>query len=356
MPDIDEHLIDDIRSRVHFYTNCPVCDIRVVKRYPLIKNLFGAHVLFFCYPKYRKFFSMFPFNYEVDHRIFVSGWEWARFSNNYCQYIPDKAKSYFNLKSSYKLCDSYDKAYIFGTGPSLSKAGNLDWSDGVRIVCNTIVKDKVLFQHINPHFFVAGDAVYHFSHTSFAKQFRLDLHSRMIENTNFYFVYPEIFDFIVRINFSEFENRLIPIPLGGPSKLETNLLENFRLPSLGNVLALLQLPLAFTFSQKVFMFGFDGRDPLDRQSSFWANSEKHSYPELMNSLKIGFPGFFEYYTPNNDSEKYIKLVHENLDILFLEVESKGRLIEMLHPSWTDSLNKRYKGNEKREEYFYGKND
>ncbi len=317
-----------------------------------MRTFFGLHLACFDQSVRKKFYLLFPNAYAVDHRSDISGWEWIRFSENFTEHKVDRNKARKNLNDAILKYNGFDRSYVFGTGPSLSKAGERDWSDGFRVVCNTVVRDRRLFGHISPHFIVAGDAIYHFSHAAFAKQFRHDLFSRMSESAGLYFVYPEIFDVIVQSEFSGFGDRLIPIPTGGPKRLDISLAETFRLPSLGNVLALLLLPLAFTFSKRVEMIGFDGRDPRDQKSPFWANSEMHSYPELMWTLKDQFPAFYDHFVPNNDSRRYIKAVHEDLEGLLCDAESRGKSLEMLHPSWTDTLHRRYKGTKSREEYFY----
>lgn len=353
LPDIDDELLHDIRNRIEFYTLGCKHNIQFGVCPSFIKMFFGQHVLNFDQRRRGKLYHLFPSVYAVDHRFSVAGWDWIRFSSDFVQHVVDRRQARQNLRDALSKYGGFDRAYVFGTGPSLSRAGEREWSDGFRIVCNTIVRDQELFNHIDPHLIVAGDAVYHYSHTLFSKEFRKDLLARMTENQGLYFVYPEIFDVIVQNEFSRFGDRLVPIPTGGPKVLDADLATTFKLPSLGNVLALLLLPLAFTFSRKAILIGFDGRDPRDQKSPFWANSGKHSYPELMWTLKDQFPGFFDHFVPNNDSRQYVKSVHEDLDGLFLDVESRGRSIEMLHPSWTDTLNRRYKGSKSREEYFYG---
>ena len=232
------------------------------------------------------------------------------------------------------------KAYIFGTGPSLAEAIDQDWSDGYRIVCNTIVRDPELWRHINPHFIVAGDALYHFSYTQFARAFRADLALRLAESQTF-FVYPAIFHEIVIRELAEFSDRLIPIPTGVDTKISVDLTQEFSLPRMGNVLPRLLLPLACSMSKDVFLWGFDGRAPNDRL--FWSNSAKHNYPELMPELQEAFPAFFSYYVPDENPQKYVASVHgETLENELQAAEEAGWSFTMLHESWTPTLQRRYR--------------
>lgn len=291
-------------------------------------------------------------SFQVDHRIEIAAWEWVRLSSWYCsvKYDENEAFQILSSISSELIAFGYQKAYVFGTGPSLSHAQSRSWDDGFRIVCNTIVRDPILFEHIDPHFIVAGDALYHFSETAFAREFRRDLKDRL-DSSNCCFVYPSIFDSVVKRELGCFSDRLIGIPSGGPQSAAVNLISDFRLPSLGNVLGLLLLPLATTFSRRVELCGFDGRSPTDNQSPFWANSAKHSYPELMHTLKDSYPFFFDYYVPGNNSRDYIQSCHGDLlDELMLSAEANGFNFKMLHPSWTATLNKRYPGSLSPQDY------
>jgi len=280
----------------------------------------------------------------VDHRCYIAGWDWIYFANYFYGHKPDIETSRVNLGCAVSLVSADASCvYVFGTGPSLSRAAERSFNDGVCIVCNTIVRDKEVFDKLCPNFVVAGDAIYHFSFTEFARVFRSDLHSRLKESAA-YFVYPAVFDVVVQREFADVSEKLIPIPIGLHTNIDINLLENFKLPALGNVLPLLQLPLACTISKNIYLWGFDGRSPNDKSSPFWKNSSKHSYPELMHTLNLSFPYFFEYFVPNNDSKNYIKTFHGDLlDECLAKAESNGYTFEMLHPSWTHTLAKRYRG-------------
>src|SRR5213076_14180 len=71
------------------------------------------------------------------------------------------------LRASLDL-QGLDRAYVFGTGPSLARATEFDFSHGVRIVCNSIVRNPELLAHIRPHFIAASDFVFHFGPSRYA--------------------------------------------------------------------------------------------------------------------------------------------------------------------------------------------
>jgi hypothetical protein len=280
--------------------------------------------------------------FEVDPLVNPNdGWEWCRFSRLETPNLPIEKNAAGRLRRRVEELrrNNLEKCYVFGTGTSLAEAIDRDWSDGYRIVCNTIARDRELWAHINPHFIVAGDAIYHFGFTEFAHAFRSDLAKRLRE-TNTYFVFPALFSSIVAREFAGLEDRLIPIPQGHREDVDASLTEVFSLPKLGNVLNLLLLPLACTLSQKVHLWGFDGRAPDDKL--FWSNSSKHSYPELMWSLQQAHPAFFQYYVPVDKPNAYVQSVHgDKLDATLRASEKRGWEFVMMHKTWTATLQKRY---------------
>ena len=103
----------------------------------------------------------------------------------------------------------------------------------------------------------------------------------------------------------------------------------------------LLLPLGCTLSNDVRLWGFDGRAPSD--SGFWANSDRHAYPDLMQSIRDAHPAFFAEKTPKGDEAQYVNKVHGDLlDERLTEAEGRGFEFRMLHASWTPTLQKRYR--------------
>lgn len=284
--------------------------------------------------------------YDVDANAnHLDGWEWATlaayldsFGGKQMQTL-QSARQQFKAVTETLRQERRSCAYIFGTGTSLEHANERDWSDGYRIVCNTIVRDPVLWHHIEPDFIVAGDAIYHFGHTPFAQAFRRDLEARLTESRTL-FLYPALFDPLVKAQLAAaLHERCIPVPTGGIHQLNIDLCTDFRLPNFGNVLLLLLLPLACTLSRKVRLWGFDGRAPTDKY--FWSNSTKHSYPELFDTLLKAHPAFFEHHVPKVDPGKYSRTVHgDELDKALSSAEAEGWEFVMLHKTWTAALAKR----------------
>jgi len=288
---------------------------------------------------HEKAFRGYFYNIDYDKNP-LEAWEYhflLTFINKKIDYNSYKQK----LKSFYDKCQdefNYDKAYMFGTGPSLEKAIDRKWGDGFRIVCNTIVKDKELWTHLQPHVITAGDAIYHYGIGKFAMNFRRDLKQRLNE-TSAIFIYPDIFHAFCVREFAGLENRLFPVPQSQYSAINYNLFADYHLPKLPNVLVFLLLPISCTFSKTVYMWGFDGRAPKDKD--FWKNSDKQFYQDDVPELKKLHPAFYDKQIPKNDEESYVKRVHgDDLDNALTEAEEKGYKFVMMHHTYTPVLAKR----------------
>jgi hypothetical protein len=335
----------EIDKRLAYYLTHPENhSIQKIKKVSLSLLFSSAPVLIFG-PKNkmsRFFLEIRPGTFDIDFNLNpMDGWAWTGLA----EYTFDEKIDLIDAKNRFikKILQLKNKGlqctYIFGTGPSLGKALERSWSDGYRIVCNTIVRDPVLWKHIEPDFIVAGDAIYHFGFTNFAMAFRNDLKARLHES-NALFLYPAQFHPIVFREFHGLENQLIPIPTGWRQRINIDLTKYYELPHLGNVLGLMLLPLACTLSKNIYLWGFDGRAPDDKL--FWSNSVKHSYPEYLPELQKAHPIFFDHYVPVTDPDKYIRDVQgEALDRSMKKAEKMGWKFVMMHNSWTPILKRRF---------------
>lgn len=333
----------ELKRRAAFFFPEAAQDIRLSRRLTWSIVLSPAPILLFGVtlnelPGWAKLHSGI---FNVDHlRNPMDGWSWCE-AGTYVHGIESAHAAQARLLAHLHQikAQGFERCYIFGTGPSLERARHRNWSDGARVVCNTIVRDAELWHHIDPHIVAAGDAIYHFGFTEFALAFRKDLHARLTESPDVLFVYPDYFDFIVRREFGQFKDRLVPIPNGTQTRVHDDLAANFALPPLGNVLNKLLLPLGCNLSRHVGLWGFDGRAPKDQL--FWSNSQKQSYQELMPTLQRAHPAFFDHFVPRENPEKYVQSVHGDvLEYLLSQAESDGWTFTMLHHTWTPTLAKR----------------
>lgn len=275
-----------------------------------------------------------------ERRCATEAWSWFE-ARVHLEGVPDlaAARAHFDRWRA-SLDSGLKRVCLFGTGPSLARAIDRDWSGDLRIVCNTIVRDHALWHHLRPHAITAGDALYHFGYTDFARSFRRDLRARLKETPETVFIYPDQFHSRVALEIDIAPQRLIPVPTGRSVTVHDILVDRFELPALGNVLNKLLLPIGCAVARRIGLWGFDGRAPDDKL--FWANSSKHSYPELMSTLQAAHPAFFDHFVPKADPEQYVRSVHGDvLEHCLASAEAAGFQVEMLHKSWTETLICRY---------------
>jgi SAM-dependent methyltransferase len=329
--DITDEEFKEIQNRLYFYTST---DSVLCINNAITSNKHVPVLVFGKVPQDGKT------DFFIDWRVNPSdGWEWCRLTNYAFNHKPNISSSWDRFKQHCLSFSSYDKAYIFGTGPSLEKAGDKVWDDGYRIVCNTIVRDKELWHHINPHIIIAADAIYHFGPDNLAKAFRKDLQDRLNE-TSTIFIYPDFFDGIISKTMSISLNQRIPIPTSVEKTIHHNLFTNFYFPGLGNVLPML-LTIGCSLSKYIYLWGFDGRAPSD--SLFWSNSPKHSYVEFIAELQKSHPAFFHFFVPKENPLHYIHKYHGlELEGVLSHAKNAGWHFTMLHDSWTPVLNALYR--------------
>lgn len=287
--------------------------------------------------------------------------------------LGSESKDHFSQisKRNYQLLldevEQFGKAYVFGTGPSLENLGeNFDYSDGFRIVCNSIVKNKKLMNHIKPHLLVFGDAQHHSSPCKYADSFRQAVVEAVHETNCFimtkdYFLptllthYPELKDKSIGIEipsvwdlslgeifFMVLRNpHKIPwftkIP-GHEEKYNFPTLKKFYVRSLGSVLPTCMIPVASSICEDVYILGADGLDPKGRtpdKTFIWAYSQSCQFDE-----QSAFETHPSYFRDRPYVEKF-DIYGENFNGLIEYGESMGKKYHSLSPSYIPALAKRF---------------
>lgn len=328
------------------------CKFYLKNEYKIIlyKNNFHFLVCLLSYGPNRVIFSSSSIKKFIVNTYFLNvdynenpsdGWAWHEILNKIKPVKNSEIEaSKQRFLTYYNSLHRHEYSLVLGTGPSLVKARKLTQLDCYKIACNTIVKDLTLWSQLKPHFLVAGDAIYHFGHNQYATSFRRDL-KKCLKLHEVLFMYPALYHPFVKEEFSDFSHLLVPVPTSDSDQLNNDLLNNFHLPSLGNVLNLLLLPLATSITKKVYLLGFDGRKPDDKL--FWTNSSDHSYSEHIPDIQKKHPRFFDYFIDDKNPFKYVNTVHGDvLDNNLTSLENSGYEFIVLAPSYTKTIQKRYK--------------
>lgn len=198
------------------------------------------------------------------------------------------------LREDWRTSYPTASSLVATTGPSYSIEERIDSSGALVIACNSIVSDPDFFQRHNPLFFVFGDGAHHAGASKPAQAFREDLRDRLIEFPDFYVVTTDKFAGVLEPMFSDHWDRFLFFRQSGKRKPAVDLTRQRTLPSYDSVLTIHMLPLAYTFTERIFLIGTDGINPNGDNEDFWAHEKKFRYGDAVGLVHRAHPTF-EYH-------------------------------------------------------------
>ncbi len=229
---------------------------------------------------------------------------------------------------------SLSVAYVFGSGPSLEETWRYDYSDGHTIVCNSIVKNTALVDHLNPIAFMAGDPIFHAGPSTYAQAFRKYLIQTMQRRDFHVFVPWRDYSIYMTYLPSELHERIIGIPIMTGDDYNLNIEEKFAILGLPNVLTLLLLPVAATYFDHVGISGCDGR-PLSQDSYFWGHHQASQFGDQMDAIQLAHPSAFSI----SYNDYYLRHCSE-LERFCHQMEGVGKTVNAITASFIPALRKR----------------
>jgi glycosyltransferase involved in cell wall biosynthesis len=216
-------------------------------------------------------------------------------------------------------------AYLVGTGPSARAALDVDMTDGVRIVCNTVLIDDELMAHVDPHIVAFADPIFHFGPSSYAAAFQRAL-DRQARHHDFTIVTTERYAALLACQLPHLAERVVGVrEVATEHANNFDLLEEVAVRPYPNVLTMLMLPLAATYSTRVAMIGFDGRAP--GEAYFWRHGDSVQFARELTEIRSVHPGFF-----NLDYADYYAEHVNCLERMLTAMERRGMRIESRTPS------------------------
>jgi hypothetical protein len=213
---------------------------------------------------------------------------------------------------------SFDEVSLFGTGPSLGEALDRDFSRSFNIVCNTIIKNRVLVEQLNPKVLVASDAHFHFSYHRYSARFLADVVDFLHRGDGAFFTFDKFAAF-VRRRLPDVAHRIFGIP-AGRTAYGYDFDRDFRLFPGDSVLNMFLLPMGSFLGETVSLHGFTGRAPSD--TYFWSHSELHQYTDLMDAVRQAHPAFFR----NRDYGGYAGNVDEDILRRVMHARAAGKSV------------------------------
>lgn len=309
--------------------------------------------------------------YIVDPTYYYSV-EGETYQRMYIETLEDQEKERFlklsmmNYRALLDEVGQCERGYVFGTGPSLEgHAMDFDYSDGFRIVCNSIVKNREIMDHIKPHLLAFGDAQHHASPCLYAETFRQAV-IEAVHETNCYILTEDYFLPLLLAHYPELEDKIIGIETPGiwdlslyeiirmvlrrPHKIpwfdkipgheeEYNFPtpDKFYVRTAGSVLPSYLIPIVSSVCKVIYILGADGRDPKGDKPDktyIWNYSQSCQFNE--QTAFDTHPSYFRDRPYTEDFDIYC----DNFKGLIRYGESLGRKYYSLAPSYIPVLAQR----------------
>jgi hypothetical protein len=225
------------------------------------------------------------------------------------------------------------RAYLVGTGPSAREALEHDLSDGIRIICNTLVLDDELMEHVRPNILTFADPIFHFGPSTYVQRFQ-DAVLEQAAKHDFAIVTTERYVPLLRAHAPSIADRVIGVRQGGAGWPDNfDLRTNLAVKPYPNVLTMLMLPLAATVADEIGMIGFDGRDPRDNY--FWRHGPTVQLDQELQDIRLVHPGFFEI-----DYADYYEDHIATVERLLSQLDVRGKTTRPLVESFIPALRRR----------------
>jgi len=247
------------------------------------------------------------------------------------EWFKDVQRVFKDMTGQYKSCSN---SYVFGTGPSSSSILDYSYEDGVRVICNSMVRNEKMLSHIQPSICVFIDSVFHFGASKYAERFLSDL-LEMYDEYKPYIVSNIIGYALIRAHYPKLQGKFLALPakrFGKPVILSK---DSFFTRDYPNVLTRCMLPIAAGLSNKIILIGFDGRNP--DENYFWQHNPNIQYVSKMDSTKLAHPSFFN----NIDYDRYYDRHCLVVDKLVKVFEQEGKNIASWTKSYIPALSRRY---------------
>ncbi|MFC4701021.1 hypothetical protein ACFO4O_12680 [Glaciecola siphonariae] len=217
----------------------------------------------------------------------------------------------------YAELGKFDNCWVLATGPSVEKYVEHDFNDSLTIACNSTIFDEALIKRTQPKILVFADPIFHFGVSEYAGKFRDKVNEQMNTLKPFIIVPFKYYRLLVSI-FPEHRHRIIGVPFNKVLDFNLSLQKEFYVKTTSNILTLLLLPLATSFSDNVNILGCDGR-PFENDDYFWGHGKNVQINDKMKNIKIVHPGFFDI----DYNEYYFEHCH-TLKRLFETGERNGK--------------------------------
>ena len=205
-----------------------------------------------------------------------------------------------------------ESAYLYLTGPTVETAlrQSVDRS-AIQIICNSLVKNTVLLQKIQPDVLMFSDPAYHFGISKYASSFRAYVQQTMKDFPSMICMVPETY-YPLTVGFlgDKVSQRIIGIPLEETDEFHFPSIEEFYLRKTGNILTSMMVPVASGIAKRIYMLGADGRASSDK--GYWSHARSSQISDQLRTIYDAHPSLGRDEDVEKYYEEHVKLLEAQL--------------------------------------------
>ncbi len=264
------------------------------------------------------------------------------------------------LRAAYKFCeqqelqdlvlDSYQRfsvrlrawkgqpVSVFGNGPSLGRIvdDKTPIAPGLRGVCNSTIGDAAALAHIAPTLLFCGDPVQHCGASLYAGRFRSDMARAMEDPDRVVFTQLGYVPYFREVLPASAHERIIGIGNDRRPLFNIELDKEFLTAATANIFTMIVLPVVFTLSQSVEIYGCDGMS-FAAATKPWSHANEDDYMGKMAVTHRVHAGFWK----RNYEEEYWSYCKDMEDILSA-ASARGIEVHARTASYVPALAKRFR--------------
>lgn len=225
---------------------------------------------------------------------------------------------------------------IVGNGPSAGRIFDAEFADMDVIVCNTAIKSQRLLaeRHLVSLCFI--DATFFIGPSNYTRAFFAALNEAV--SVSDFSVYVDFqHEALIRQRVPQLHpDRIFPLYLEASIEIQASFKAGLAQSTSGSVSTSVLFPLGATYYSRIYLLGFDGKDP-GLTNYFWKHSDEFQFNDLLPTVQASDPGFFagrDYVWQSQENDRQTEA--------FLQViERGGTRVVMTHPSFIEPLKRRY---------------
>ncbi len=229
------------------------------------------------------------------------------------------------------------KVYVLCSGPSVATLADGDFSDGLVVICNSLVNNDKLLPILRPGLVVATDPIFHAGVSQYAGAFRDRLQKVMLDYGAGFVTLARDYPVYAAWALPELRSRIAGVPIDRDlTEPSLNLAENFAVMSTSNVLTLMMLPVVGEFAETIVLAGCDGR-PIEENDYYWTHDPASQFTDELTNIQSVHPAFFS----KTDYDDYYLQHCATLATMIEHLERNGTTVQSMTPSHVPALAERY---------------